>query len=119
MLGIRRALQFEQVMASMSFPSASSSFATLLHNFSQANLNANSSSSWPSMAFVVPSLKTSFGSSKSAFFQHGFPQISSNFPGFAASESRSSGVYARAATEKSIHDFTVKVSAGFCILLFS
>ncbi|XP_054818215.1 probable phospholipid hydroperoxide glutathione peroxidase [Prosopis cineraria] len=82
-------------------------FITPLHNLSQAKVNPNSSSSWPSMAFTVPSIKTSIGSSKSAFFAHGFPQISSGFPGFTH-KSRSFGVHARAATEKSIHDFTVK-----------
>ncbi|XP_028792674.1 probable phospholipid hydroperoxide glutathione peroxidase [Neltuma alba] len=85
---------------------AASSFTTPLHNFCQAKVIPNSSSSWPCMAFV-PSIKTSFGSAKSIFFQHGFAQISSDFPVFTA-KSRSSGVYARAATEKSIHDFTVQ-----------
>ncbi|KAI9118325.1 hypothetical protein K1719_010657 [Acacia pycnantha] len=86
---------------------AASSFTIPLLKFRQAKVKPNSSSSWPCMAFSVPSIKTSFASSKSAFFQHGFAQISSDFPVFA-SRSRSFGVYARAATEKSIHDFTVK-----------
>lgn len=61
------------------------------------------------MAFIIPSCKsTLFGSSKSALFQHGFSLQSSNFHGFVL-KSRSSGVFhARAATEKSIYDYTVK-----------
>ncbi|KAH7574049.1 hypothetical protein JRO89_XS03G0244500 [Xanthoceras sorbifolium] len=61
-------------------------------------------SSWSSMA---SSIKSSLGSSKSAFLRHGFVLQSSSVPGFF-SKARSFGVYARAATEKTIHDFTVK-----------
>ncbi|KAK0570616.1 hypothetical protein LWI29_004024 [Acer saccharum] len=61
-------------------------------------------SSWPSMA---SSIKSSLGSSKSAFLRHEFVLQSSTFPGFF-SKARSFGVYARAATEKTVHDFTVK-----------
>ncbi|KAF9681328.1 hypothetical protein SADUNF_Sadunf06G0214600 [Salix dunnii] len=59
------------------------------------------------MASFVTSIKSSLGSSKSAFLQQGFSLQSPNLPGFA-SKARSFGVSARAATEKSIHDFTVK-----------
>ena len=93
-------------MVSMAF---STTFHTAVHNFSQARVNSNSSPSWPSMAFVTPYTKAIFGSSKSSFFHHGFPQLSSSFPGFLL-RSRSFGVYARAATDKTLHDFTVKVS---------
>ncbi|KAI4316412.1 hypothetical protein L6164_024393 [Bauhinia variegata] len=91
-------------MASMAF---STTFYTPLYDLTQAKAKANSSPTRPSMAFTVPPIKTSFGSSKSAFSQHGFPQNSSMFPGFPL-KSRSFGVYARAATEKTIYDFTVK-----------
>ncbi|KAI9393669.1 hypothetical protein POPTR_006G265400v4 [Populus trichocarpa] len=59
------------------------------------------------MAFFVTSIKSSLGPSKSAFLQRGFSLQSPNLPGFA-SKARSFGVFARAATEKSVHDFTVK-----------
>ncbi|KAJ6406129.1 hypothetical protein OIU84_009784 [Salix udensis] len=59
------------------------------------------------MASFVTSIKSSLGSSKSAFLQHGFSSQSPNLPGFV-SKARSFGVSARAATERSIHDFTVK-----------
>ncbi|KAJ6745320.1 PHOSPHOLIPID HYDROPEROXIDE GLUTATHIONE PEROXIDASE 1 CHLOROPLASTIC [Salix koriyanagi] len=59
------------------------------------------------MASFVTSIKSSLGSSKSAFLQHGFSSESPNLPGFV-SKARSFGVSARAATERSIHDFTVK-----------
>ncbi|KAI5586769.1 hypothetical protein BDE02_06G233900 [Populus trichocarpa] len=59
------------------------------------------------MASFVISIKSSLGPSKSAFLQRGFSLQSPNLPGFA-SKARSFGVFARAATEKSVHDFTVK-----------
>ncbi|KAH8504085.1 hypothetical protein Peur_046336 [Populus x canadensis] len=59
------------------------------------------------MASFVTSIKSSLGPSKSAFLQRGFSLQSPNLPGFA-SKARSFGVFARAATEKSVHDFTVK-----------
>lgn len=62
------------------------------------------------MASFVTSIKSSLGPSKSAFLQRGFSLQSPNLPGFA-SKARSFGVFARAATEKSVHDFTVKVLA--------
>lgn len=78
---------------------------------------------WPSMALSVPSAKLSIGSSKSAFFRSGFFLQSSNFPGIFV-KSRFSGVYARAATDKTLYDFSVKVQAcsfhpfSFFTLLF-
>lgn len=59
------------------------------------------------MAPFVTSIKSPLGPSKSAFLQRGFSLQSPNLPGFA-SKARSFGVFARAATEKSVHDFTVK-----------
>uniref|UniRef100_A0A5B7B1X4 Glutathione peroxidase n=1 Tax=Davidia involucrata TaxID=16924 RepID=A0A5B7B1X4_DAVIN len=94
-------------MASLAF---STIFSAPLHGFTQTKPNPNPSPSWvpSSMASLSSGNKTSFGSSKSAFFQHGFSLQSSNVSGFFL-KSRSSGtVYARAATEKSIYDFTVK-----------
>ncbi|CAN1341836.1 Phospholipid hydroperoxide glutathione peroxidase 1, chloroplastic [Linum perenne] len=49
----------------------------------------------------------SFGSSKSGFLRHGFSLQSQNSVGFVR-KTPSFRVFARAATEKSIHDFTVK-----------
>ncbi|OVA03848.1 Glutathione peroxidase [Macleaya cordata] len=63
----------------------------------------------PSMAFLNLSTKLSSGSSKSTFVRHGFSLLSSQFPGFQSKSFKTTGiVYARAATEKSIHDFSVK-----------
>lgn len=62
---------------------------------------------WTSIALSIPSIKTSFRSSKSAISQHGFSLESSPFPGFLLN-SRSFSVNARAATEKTIYDFNVK-----------
>ncbi|XVF89414.1 hypothetical protein PTKIN_Ptkin19aG0128600 [Pterospermum kingtungense] len=75
-----------------------------LHDFSQTKKNLVSSSSVP---FSVPSIKSSLGSSKSAFLQHGFSLNSLTASGFVF-KTRSSGIYARAATEKTLYDFTVK-----------
>ncbi|XP_050218055.1 phospholipid hydroperoxide glutathione peroxidase 1, chloroplastic [Mercurialis annua] len=69
--------------------------------------NPNSVYLSPSMAIFVPSIKSSLGSSKSGFLQHGFSMQLPNSSGFL-SKIRSFGVSARAATEKSIHDYTVK-----------
>ncbi|KAE8687480.1 Phospholipid hydroperoxide glutathione peroxidase [Hibiscus syriacus] len=91
-------------MASMAF----SATAPSLLDFSQPKKNPVFSSPWPSMSsFSIPSIKSSFGSSKSAFFQHGFSLQSLSVPQFVFN-SRSSGIYARAATEKTLYDYTVK-----------
>ncbi|KAF7817310.1 phospholipid hydroperoxide glutathione peroxidase 1, chloroplastic [Senna tora] len=84
----------------MAFSTAASSFFTPLQSFTQG----------PSMAFVVPSIKTSFASSNSAFFRHGFLQLSSHFSGFTSNSNSpsSAAIFARATTEKSVHDFAVK-----------
>ncbi|XP_044471943.1 phospholipid hydroperoxide glutathione peroxidase 1, chloroplastic-like [Mangifera indica] len=69
--------------------------------FAQSERHATSSSSWPILA------SSSLGSTKSAFLQHGFSLQSVTLPGFFI-KARSFGVFARAATEKTLHDFTVK-----------
>ncbi|XP_048227594.1 phospholipid hydroperoxide glutathione peroxidase 1, chloroplastic isoform X1 [Ricinus communis] len=81
----------------------SSPFQSLTH----FKINPNSVYSSPSMAFFVPSVKSSLGSSKSAFLQHGFSLQLATSSGFF-SKARSFCVSARAATEKSIHEYTVK-----------
>ncbi|KAF5748112.1 Phospholipid hydroperoxide glutathione peroxidase 1 [Tripterygium wilfordii] len=85
-------------MASMSF---SANFTSPLHT------KNSSSSSWPPMSSSFPFIKSPLGASKSAFMQHGFSFQTPKLSGFL-SKSRASGVCARAATEKTIHDFTVK-----------
>ncbi|KAA3458075.1 putative glutathione peroxidase 8 isoform X2 [Gossypium australe] len=93
-----------ETMASMSF---SATIPSPLLDFSQTKKNPVFSSSWPSMSFSIPSTKSSLGSSKSAFFQNGFSLLSLTASGFVFN-SRSSGIYARAATDKTLYDYTVK-----------
>ncbi|EOY29319.1 Phospholipid hydroperoxide glutathione peroxidase 1 isoform 2 [Theobroma cacao] len=88
-------------MASMPF---SATFPSYLHDLSQTKKIPVMPSSWP---FSIPSIESSLGSSKSGFLQHGFSLQSSSVPGFVF-KSRSSGIYARAATEKTLYDYTVK-----------
>lgn len=94
-------------MASMPF---SATFSTPLHGYSQTKTttSSNSSASYSSMAFWTPSVKSSLGSSKSAIFQNGFSLKSPSFNGVFF-KARSLGVYARAATQKTLYDFSVKV----------
>ncbi|KAJ9702758.1 hypothetical protein PVL29_004475 [Vitis rotundifolia] len=95
-------------MASMPF---SVSFTTHSPGFAQtkaAHHHSWPSSPYPSMAFLMPSIKSSFGASNSAFLQTGFSLCSSEIPGFSLKSRFSGGVYARAATEKSLYDYTVK-----------
>ncbi|KAF4347540.1 probable phospholipid hydroperoxide glutathione peroxidase [Cannabis sativa] len=66
---------------------------------------------WPSMELSVPSAKLLIGSSKSGFFRSGFFSQSSNLSGIFG-KSRSSGVFARAATDKTLYDFSVKDIEG-------
>ncbi|GMN40262.1 hypothetical protein TIFTF001_009494 [Ficus carica] len=73
----------------------------------QAKATQKSSVLWPSMAFSIPSTKSALGSSKSGFFRNGFSLQSQVLPGFLV-KSRSLGIFARAVTEKSLYDFTVK-----------
>lgn len=71
------------------------------HTFPKHNHNSKKISSFPSM---------SFGSSNSAFFKCGFSFILPNVSRFSLNRefSGSSSVYARAATEKTLYDYTVK-----------
>ncbi|XWS60870.1 hypothetical protein CRYUN_Cryun07bG0074800 [Craigia yunnanensis] len=89
-------------MASMPF---SATFPSHLHDFFQTNPVL--SSLWPSLPFLVPSIKSSLGSSKSTFLQHGFSLQSLIASGFVF-KSRSSGIYAKAATKKTLYNYTVK-----------
>lgn len=80
---------------------SSTTFFTPLHNFNQARTYST-----PSIS--LPFVKSSIASSKSPFFQHGFSQPTSfDFPK-AVLKSKSFSVNARAVTDKSIYDFTVK-----------
>ncbi|XP_027329222.1 phospholipid hydroperoxide glutathione peroxidase, chloroplastic-like [Abrus precatorius] len=81
-------------MASMSF---STTFFTRLHDFTRTNQTPS-----PSLRFI----KSPFASSKSTFFQTGF-SLPSNLPSFLI-KPKSFSVNARAATDKTIYDFTVK-----------
>lgn len=71
----------------------------------QTRTSPSFSASCPSMAFWI---KSSLGSSKSTLFQHGF-SLQSSYSNGGLFKSRPLGVYARAATEKTLYDFTVKV----------
>lgn len=85
-------------MSSMAF---STTFFTSLHDFTHARTNPPNSPSFP---FI----KSSLASSNSTFFHPTLSlQTLSTFPRFI--KPRSFSVHARAATEKTIYDFTVKV----------
>ncbi|XP_022140114.1 probable phospholipid hydroperoxide glutathione peroxidase [Momordica charantia] len=89
--------------------SFSASFSAPFNVCSQTGTSFCASlASWPSMAAsLIPSLKTSLGSSKSAFLRHNLPLQSLNSR-CVFSKAQFSGVSARAATDKNIYDFTVK-----------
>lgn len=97
-------------MSSMPF---STTFSAPLYASFCTKANPNSSPLLPSMAVLTTSVKSSLGSSKSIFLHNGFSLQSSNLPGVLL-KSRSSGIYARAATEKTLYDFNAKVSVLFC-----
>ncbi|XP_015085533.1 probable phospholipid hydroperoxide glutathione peroxidase [Solanum pennellii] len=81
---------------------SSSTFSPICTFFSQPKLNlyCNSSSS---------SYKPTFNSSKSSFFQNGFSLLTAkSFGSSLKSKNMANTIYARAATEKTIYDFTVK-----------
>ncbi|KAL6509499.1 glutathione peroxidase gpx1 [Orobanche gracilis] len=84
----------------------SSVFSAPLHNFALSNLKLRSNSGC--MAFLDLSNRTSIGSSKSTFFRDGSSFLSPITSGFPLKPRSFATVYARAATEKSIHEFTVK-----------
>lgn len=84
----------------------SSVFPQTLQGFAQAKkLNFYS---FPSKHCVGSSLKNAFGSSKSVLFQNGFSFSSSKLTGFGFKSRPFPSVSARAATEKTLHDFSVK-----------
>ncbi|XP_050366780.1 probable phospholipid hydroperoxide glutathione peroxidase [Argentina anserina] len=62
----------------------------------------------PRRSASCPSIKSPLGSSQSTLFQHGFSLPSSSYSNRRFFKSRSSGFYARAATEKTLYEFTVK-----------
>ncbi|CAN4075731.1 unnamed protein product [Withania somnifera] len=88
-------------MASFVYSSSSSVFSPICPIFSQVKLNLyyNSKSS---------SYKPFCSSSKSSFFQYGFSLPASKLSSSSMKSKTMSTIYARAATEKTIYDFTVK-----------
>lgn len=70
----------------------------------QTRTSPSFSASYSSMAFWI---KSSLGSSKSTLFQHGL-SLQSSYSNGGLFKSRPLGIYARAATEKTLYDFTVK-----------
>ncbi|KAG4934184.1 hypothetical protein JHK87_048186 [Glycine soja] len=83
----------------MSSMASSTAFFTPLHDFTQARTTPS-----PPLPFI----KSSFASSKSTFFHPALSlQTSSNFPRLFG-KPKFFSVHARAATEKTIYDFTVK-----------
>ncbi|OWM86812.1 phospholipid hydroperoxide glutathione peroxidase, chloroplastic [Punica granatum] len=88
-------------MASLPFSAASPvAFRGHSRSYSGSRPSPFPAPSWPS-------IRSSLSSSKSALFQNGFTlaMLSSSA---AFSSFQASGVHARAATEKTLHDFTVK-----------
>ncbi|WCJ30407.1 glutathione peroxidase 1 [Euphorbia peplus] len=80
---------------------SSMNFSSPLQTLAQFKTSYKSLS--PSMAFM----NSSFGSSKSGFLQRGFSLKLQNLNGFER-KVRSFGIFARAATEKTVYDYTVK-----------
>lgn len=87
---------------------ASMTVSSVLPAHSLGPVNRRSRSKISSMTFLASSHETSLGSSKSAFLRNGFSSLSSNKSGFPLKSRSFATVYARAATEKTVHDFTVK-----------
>ncbi|XP_009803157.1 putative phospholipid hydroperoxide glutathione peroxidase [Nicotiana tabacum] len=77
-------------------------FSPICPVFSQAKLNLNYKSS------LFSSYKPTLSSTKSSFLQYGFSLPISNFSGSSLKSKVMGTISARAATEKTIHDFTVK-----------
>ncbi|KAK6129763.1 hypothetical protein DH2020_036470 [Rehmannia glutinosa] len=93
-------------MVSMAF---SSVFSAPLHSLSLPNLQLSSKSGF--MAFLdLSNRTTTLGSSKSTFVRDGFSVLSPIVSRVSVKSRSFATVYARAATEKTIHDFTVKVT---------
>lgn len=93
-------------MASMAF---SSVFSAPLQTLALTKLHINSNSVF---AFLDSSNRSSLTSSKSTFFRDGFPALSPILPGFSLKSRSFASINARAATGKTIHDFTVKDIEG-------
>ncbi|XP_057810407.1 probable phospholipid hydroperoxide glutathione peroxidase [Salvia miltiorrhiza] len=89
-------------MASMSF---SSVFSAPLQSLA---LNKQHLPSNSVLAFLESSNWSSLSSSKSTFLRDGFPVLSPILSGFSFKSRSFASVYARAATGKTIHDFSVK-----------
>ncbi|KAL3819093.1 hypothetical protein ACJIZ3_004998 [Penstemon smallii] len=90
-------------MASIAF---SSVFSAPFQSLAQAKIQFNSNS--VCMPFVDMPKRTSLASSKSVVFRDGFSVLSPNLSGFSLKSRSFATINARAATEKSLHDFTVK-----------
>lgn len=104
-------ISYSPEMASMSFSSIFTMPVHHIHCFTQTRTKAT----WTTASCMsfIPINKTSYGSSNSAFFQHEFLTYSSVLSRVFLKSRYSTFVYARAATEKSLHDFTVKVYVCF------
>ncbi|KAG6433210.1 hypothetical protein SASPL_104818 [Salvia splendens] len=89
-------------MASMSF---SSIISPPLQSVALSKLHLITNSALP---FLDSSNRSTLTSSKSTFFRDGFPVLSPILSRFSIKSRSFASVYARAATEKTIHDFTVK-----------
>ncbi|XP_073131827.1 probable phospholipid hydroperoxide glutathione peroxidase isoform X3 [Henckelia pumila] len=87
---------------------ASMTVASFLPVSSLGPAKLQSRSKFSSMAFVDSSHETTLSSSKSAFLRNGFSTLSSNVSGIPLKSRSFATVFARTATEKTIHDFTVK-----------
>ncbi|KAK4485839.1 hypothetical protein RD792_008486, partial [Penstemon davidsonii] len=90
-------------MASMAF---SPVFSAPFQSLAQAKIQLNPNS--VCMPFVDIPKRRSLASSKSAVFRDGFSILSPNLSGFSLKSRSFATITARAATEKSLHDFTVK-----------
>ncbi|KNA15107.1 hypothetical protein SOVF_101230 [Spinacia oleracea] len=91
--------------------SFSSIFSTTLPSFSIPSARNRPSFCYPSIVLHSISRKIPLGSLNSSFFQDGFSLKSFNFNGVSVNSTQNSSsakVHARAATEQTIHDFTVK-----------
>lgn len=93
-----------RAMTSMAF---SSVFLAPLQSSVLTKLQLSSNSV---MAFLDSSNRSSLSSSKSTFFRDGFSVLSPIVSGFPLKSRSFASVYARAATGKTIHDFSVKVT---------
>ncbi|XP_047981570.1 probable phospholipid hydroperoxide glutathione peroxidase [Salvia hispanica] len=89
-------------MASMSF---SSIFSPPLQSVALTKLHLITNSALP---FIDSSNRSTLTSSKSTFFRDGFPVLSQFLSRFSIKSRSFASISARAATEKTIHDFTVK-----------